>query len=154
MSEPLTRVRLVSVHRRINVYLRFGSPVLIQPSSSRHRHAFFAPDAVFCRIWWERNDYGTTRWQLVILQALAPRQPVQAVVGVAPGATILLRVEGERLVKSALRLIGAIEAQDIELGSVAPAYWRVAHNRLVGRAEIGFYGPDRHAAETLRQQQR
>jgi len=142
------------MHRQINVYLRFGSPVLIQPTSPHRRRAFFAPGAVFCRIFWERNDYGTTRWQLVILQALAPRQLMQAVAGVTPGATILLRVEGERLVKSALRLIDSVEAQDIAPGSVAPAYWRVAHNRLVGRAEIGFYEPDRHAAETLRRQQR
>lgn len=150
MTSTLTRVGLVTIRRRINVYLRFGRPSIVTPMDPQRRYAFFAPGQVFCRIWWERNTYGTTRWQLVIMQAMGPHQVVQTIVGVAPGATILLAADGVRPVKSALRLIGRVEAQGIAPSSVAPTYWRVAQNRLAGHAEIGFYGPDRHAAETLR----
>lgn len=150
MTSALTRVGLVTIRRRINVYLRFGKPSIVKPTNPQCRQAFFAPGEVFCRVWWERNTYGTTRWQLAILQAMAPHQVVQTIVGIAPGATILLAADGARAVKSALRLIGRVEAQGIAPSNVAPTYWRVAQNRLAGRAEIGFYGTDRHAAETLR----
>lgn len=134
----------------MNVYLRFGTPTRTLRVDARRRHVYFAPEDMACRIWWERNRYGTTRWQLTILQAKGPRSPVQTIAGVTPGAAILLSVESERLVRPVLRLISTLERQRVDPMTVAPSYWRVVHNRLAGRAEVGPYGADRHAAESQR----
>jgi hypothetical protein len=147
---PLTRLDLVSIPRVINVYLRFGSPTRTLQTGAQRRCVYIAPEDIFCRMWWERNYYGTTRWELVILQAKAPHSPVQKIAGITPGAAILLSVEGKRQVKTILQLISTLERQGIAPVMVAPTYWRVAHNRLAGRGEVGPYGADRHAAETSR----
>lgn len=150
MSALLTRLDLLSIPRVVNVYLRFGSPTRTEQTGAQRRCVYIAPEDTVCRIWWERNCYGTTRWQLVILQAKAPHSPVQKIAGITPGAAILLGVEGKRLVKTVLQLISTLERQRIAPETVAPSYWRVVHNRLGGRAEVGPYSSDRHAAETSR----
>ena len=149
MSKALTRVSLIFVEQRMNVYLRFGRPQCVQRIDPQHSLASFQPGAVFCRIWWEANEYGTARWELMVLQAGTPRQRLQRVVGVAPGATVLLQVHGPKKVPVALQLIDAIEAQQIHCADVASSYWQTIHNRLAGRTEAAVYTAEQHAAHLL-----
>lgn len=151
MTACLTRVRLVFIPQSMNVYLRFGRPVLQRLLNRRCRSAYFGPGQVFCRIWWEGNAYGTTRLELAILQAKGPRQFVQEVAGIAPGASILLRVAGDQAVRQVSRLIGAIQAQQIDPATVPPGFWRVVHNRLATRGEPPVYTAARHAAKVWRE---
>ncbi len=146
MSAPLTRAALVFVAQRMNVYLRFGLPVRTRSIDARRRVEEFTPGSVFCRIDWRANDYGTTRWQLAVLQATRHDEPMQRVAGVVPGAVLLLCVEGARDVQAALRLIDGIEAQRIDPAEVSERYWRAMHNRLAARTDVSHYAPDRHAA--------
>jgi hypothetical protein len=150
MSGSITRVALVLISQRMNVYLRFGRPARERIIDGRRRVAEFDPDAVFCRIRWEGNEHGTTLWQLSVLQAAPPGHKLQRVAGVVPGATILLHVDGARRVQPMLRLIDAIEATKIDPLDVAPAYWRLAHNRLAARVEVPSYTLDRHTAHLMR----
>ena len=152
MMSLLTRVDLLSLRRRINVYLRFGRPARMQTVDLHRRFAYFLPRATLCRIWWERNDYGTTRWELAVLQAPVPSDTAQSVVGVTPGAHILLLVSGPRLVKRTLSACRDIEHRGIALSDVSPNYWRVLHNRLTGGAEAGCYDTNRHVAAIRRKQ--
>ena len=152
MSAQLTCVALVFIPERMNVYLRFGHPVAERIIDAQRRVAEFAPNDVFCRIRWEANDYGTTLWQLSVLQAAAHGDQCQRIAGVIPGATLLLHVDGARKVQPVLRLIDAIEGQEVDPAEVAPSYWRMAHNRLAARVEVGPYTLDRHAAHLLRAQ--
>ncbi|TNE83471.1 MAG: DUF2840 domain-containing protein, partial [Gammaproteobacteria bacterium] len=108
--------------------------------------AVFPPAQLFCRIRWESNDYGTTRWQLMVLQSGRPEEGMQRVRGVRPGAHILLNAEGERNVRAVLLQIDAIEAQCIEPADVSPTYWRLLSNRLAAREPLPDYDADRHAA--------
>ena len=150
MSAQLTRVALVFVPERMNVYLRFGRPGRERIIDTQRRVVEFAPEAVFCRIRWEANDYGTTLWQLSVLQAAPRGEKLQRVAGVIPGAALLLHVDGARKVQPVLRLIDAIEAQQIDPADVSPSYWPMTHNRLAARVEVGPYTLDRHAAHLLR----
>lgn len=143
---PLTRVSLLYVEQRINLYLRFGCPLRVHQIDRWRRCAVFPPAQLFCRIRWESNDYGTTRWQLMVLQSGRPEERMQRVRGVRPGAHILLNVEGERNVRAILSQIDAIEAQCIEPADVSPAYWRLLSNRLAVRQSLPHYDADRHAA--------
>lgn len=143
---PLTRVSLLYIERRINLYLRFGCPLREYQIDRWRRCAVFPPAQLFCRIRWESNDYGTTRWQLMVLQSGRPEEAMQRVRGIRPGAHILLNAEGERAVRAVLTQIDAIEAQAIAPPDVSPAYWRLLHNRLAARQPLPDYDAERHAA--------
>ena len=142
----LTRMSLAFVEHRINLYLRFGHPVRELRLDRRRRSAIFAPAAVFCRLRWESNDYGTTRWQLMVLQACSPLDDIQRIAGIRPGARLLLCAEGELQVQSVLPQIDAIETLDIDPVTVSPAYWRTLGNRLSARLPLPAYTVERHAA--------
>ena len=143
---PLTRVSLAFVDHRINVYLRFGHPLRELRLNRWRLYAIFTPAAVFCRVRWESNDYGTTRWQLMVLQACTPLDAVQRIAGIQPGARLLLCAEDERQVQLLLQQIDAIEALGIDPVAVSPAYWRTLGNRLFARLPLPAYTVERHAA--------
>lgn len=145
-TASLTRVSLAHVEQRINVYLRFGHPENTVRIDRWRRIALFPLTAIFCRIRWESNDFGTTRWQLMVMRASATRDGMQRIPGVRPGASILLRAEGERPVRAVLSRIDAIEALGIDPVDVSPTYWRTLGNRLAAHQPLPAYGLERHAA--------
>lgn len=142
----LTRVSLAFVEQRINVYLRFGHPWREQHVDRWRRHAFFTSGACFARILWQANDYGTTRWQLLVLQTGRPQDRMHRIPDIQPGARILLHVEGERRVQVVLGQIDEIEALGIDPADVSPAYWRTLGNRLAARLPPPVYTVERHTA--------
>ena len=145
-SAPLTRVVLAYVDQRIDIYLRFGEPAHIVRFDRWRRCAVFLPNAVFCRIRWQSNDYGTIRWQLMVMQACTPLNGAQRIPGVQPGARLLLHAEGENQVRAVLTRIDATEALGIAPVGVSPAYWRTLANRLAARLPLPEYTAERHAA--------
>ena len=145
-NKPLTRVALAYLDKRINLYLRFGNPARTIQLDRWRRSAVFLPVSIFCRIRWESNDYGTTRWQLMVMQACTPLDAVQRIPGIQPGARLLLHAEGERQVQAVLPLIDAIEALGIVPFDVSPAYWRTLGNRLSAHLPLPAYTAERHTA--------
>ena len=145
-STPLTRVALAYVDQRIDIYLRFGEPAHIIRFDRWRRCAVFLPNAVFCRIRWQSNDYGTIRWQLMVMQTCTPLDGAQRIPGVQPGARLLLHAEGENQVHAVLERIDAIEALGIAPVGASPAYWRTLANRLAARLPLPEYTAERHAA--------
>lgn len=143
---PLTRVSLAYIEQRIDLYLRFGEPTRTIRLDRWRRVAMFLPGAVFCRIRWHANDYGTVRWQLMVMQACTPLDVAQRIPGVLPGARLLLHAEGEAAVRAVLARIDAIEALGIAAIDVSPAYWRTLGNRLSARLPLPEYTAERHAA--------
>ena len=143
---PLTRVALAYIDQRFDLYLRFGDPARIIRFDRWRRCAVFTPNAVLCRIRWQANDYGTIRWQLMVMQACTPLDAAQRIPGVQPSARLLLHVEGEKQVRAALERIDAIEALGIAPAAVSPAYWRTLANRLAARLPLPEYTAERHAA--------
>jgi uncharacterized protein DUF2840 len=150
VSHHLTCVNLVFIPRRMNIYLRFGRPCAHRALDRQHRLAMFSPDCILGRVHWEANQYGTTLWQLTILQTAHPREPVQRLIGVQPGASILLQAHGAAQVQALLRLIDHIEAQAIDPADVSPAYWQSLQSRAAANIELPRYHPDRHAAYLAR----
>lgn len=143
---PLTRVSLAFVEQRIDLYLRFGEPARTIRLDRWRRVAVFLPGAMFCRIRWQANDYGTIRWQLMMMQACTSLDEAQRIPGVLPGARLLLHAEGERAVRAVLAQLDAIEALGIAPADVSPAYWRTLGNRLAARLPLPTYTAERHAA--------
>ncbi|HGW4115868.1 TPA: DUF2840 domain-containing protein [Serratia marcescens] len=145
-SAPLTRVALAYIDQRFDLYLRFGEPARIIRLDQWRRCAVFLPGAMLCRIRWQANDYGTIRWQLMVMQACTPLDGAQRIPGVQPGARLLLHAEGENSVRAVLARIDAIEALGIAPADASPAYWRTLGNRLAARLPLPDYGTERHAA--------
>lgn len=143
---PLTRVSLAYVEQRIDLYLRFGEPARIVQLNRWRRCAVFLPGAMFCRIRWQANDYGTIRWQLMVMQSCTPLDAAQRIPGVQPGARLLLHAEGENQMRAVLSRIDAIEALGIAPATVSPAYWRTLANRLAARLPLPEYTTERHVA--------
>jgi hypothetical protein len=145
-SAPLTRVALAYVEARFKLYPRFGEPTRTLQLDRWRRCAMFLPGAVFCRIRWQANDYGTVRWQLMVIQACTPLDAAQRIPGVQPGARLLLHAEGDNQVRAVLERIDAIEALGIAPVGASPAYWRTLGNRLAARLPLPEYTAERHAA--------
>lgn len=145
-AAPLTRVSLAYLEARIDIYLRFGEPPRTIRLDRWRRVAMFLPGAVFCRIRWHASDYGTVRWQLMVMQACTPLDAAQRIPGVLPGARLLLHAEGEPAVRAVLTQIDAIEALGIATIDVSPAYWCTLGNRLAARLSLPAYTAKRHAA--------
>ncbi|WP_374443439.1 DUF2840 domain-containing protein [Pseudomonas panipatensis] len=145
-AATLTRVSLAYVEQRFKLYLRFGEPARTLQLDRWRRCAVFLPGAMFCRIRWQASDYGTVRWQLMVMQACTPLDAAQRIPGVRPGAYLLLRAESEPAVRVVLERIDAIEALGIATIDVSPAYWRTLGNRLAVRLPLPEYTVERHAA--------
>ncbi|RIV66919.1 DUF2840 domain-containing protein [Burkholderia pseudomallei] len=145
-APSLTRVSLAFVEQRIDLYLRFGEPARTIRLDRWRRVAVFPPGAMFCRIRWHANDYGTIRWQLMVMQACTLLDDAQRIPGVLPGARLLLHAEGEHAVRTVLAQLDTIEAQSIAPADVSPAYWRTLGNRLAARLPLPTYTAERHAA--------
>ena len=143
---PLTRVALAYIEPRFKLYLRFGEPARTLQLDRWRRCAVFLPGAMLCRIRWQANDYGTVRWQLMVMQACTPLDAAQRIPGVQPGARLLLHAEGENQVRAVLERIDAIEALGIAPNGASPAYWRTLANRLAARLPLPEYTAERHAA--------
>lgn len=140
------RVSLAFVEHRVNVWLRFGQPIREIVLDRWRRVAVFKSGEICCRVKWLANDYGTTLWQLMVLQASVSGDGIQRVAGVVPGARILLRASGEQQVKAVLAAIDAIEQLGIDPCAVSDTYWRTVGNRLAARQPVPEYSPERHAA--------
>lgn len=150
MTTDFTRVTLVTIPGRMNIWLRFGYPQRELAVTPQKSVVDFTPGAVFCRIRWQANAYGTTVWRLMVLQAAEHRQPMQRLIGVEPGAIVLLHVVSEKAVKRAFAVIDAIERQQLDPAHVAPSYWRTVHNRLAANVTVPAYTPERQASYELR----
>ena len=145
-SMPLTRVSLAYLEHRFKLYLRFGEPARTLRLDDWRRCAVFLPGAMLCRIRWQANDYGTIRWQLMVMQTATPLDAVQRIPGVQPGARLLLHAEGDANVRAVLERIDGIEALGIAAADTSPAYWRTLANRLAARSALPTYTAERHAA--------
>jgi hypothetical protein len=100
---------------------------------------------MFCRIRWQANDYGTIRWQLMVMQACTPLDAAQRIPGVQPGARLLLHAEGDANVRAVLERIDAIEALGIAPSVPRP---RTGARSPTGslRLPLPEYTAERHAA--------
>jgi Protein of unknown function (DUF2840) len=142
---PLTRVSLAFIAHRIDLSLRFGHPLRELPMDSGWRCAVFLPGALFCRSHWACLDHGSTRWQLMVLQACTPWDGMRRIAGIQPGAHILLHAQGEHSMQSVLQQIKAIEALGINPVAVSPAYWRKLNEHLAAHRPLPAYTAAWHA---------
>jgi hypothetical protein len=136
---------LAYIEPRFKLYLRFGEPARTHQLDRWRRCAVFLPGAMFCRIRWQANDYGTIRWQLMVMQA-ARRWTTRSASPACSRARACCCTPKANAVRAVLERIDAIEALGIAAIDVSPAYWRTLGNRLAARLPLPEYTAERHAA--------
>ena len=146
MTEPLTRVAIHFVPKRINHWLRFGDPVRHRYLDRQRAVAWFDPDQIFGYVRWEANEYGTVLWRVYVLRAGRPDDVMGRVPGVFPGADMLLRLDGQAKVKRGLAHIERLEKAGFDPAQIAPDHWRHLHNRLSFGEAPRLYTTDQHHA--------
>jgi len=114
-----------------NHRLRFGVPQLVTKLDNYRSIAVFSPDTIFGYIRWQRNQYGTTLWRLVIAKTVHNGR-VQKYAGILPGAHILVNVSGVNAVKQALMRLDYWEAQaGGDLSNIPETRWRHFQNGII-----------------------
>lgn len=151
MTSACTRVSVVFVPDRVNRWLRFADVAAVTQITPYRREVDVRAGSLFCQVYWQANRYGTTRWQLTVMQAAKPGQYILPVTGIRPGVIPLLRVSGHAKVQRVLALIDAIEALPVQPYESSPAFWQVVHNRLLCGLPTPVYDLARHAAYVRRQ---
>ena len=146
MTEPLTRVAIHFVPKRINHWLRFGDPLRHRYLDRRRAIAWFGPGQTLGYVRWEANEYGTVVWRLYVLCAGRPDDVMGRVPGVFPGADMLLRLDGKAKVKRGLAHIETLEKAGFDPAQIAPDHWRYLHNRLSSGETLRLYTADQHCA--------
>ena len=107
-----------------NHRLRFGVPQSVTKLDNYRSVAAFIPDTIFGYIRWQRNEYGTTLWRLVIAKTVHEDR-IQKYAGILPGAHILVNVSGVNAVKQALKRLDYWEGQaGGELSNIPETRWR------------------------------
>jgi hypothetical protein len=146
----LTRVALIWIPDRINVWLRFGRPMWEDVPDECRRHVYFPPGAVFGRMEWRADAHSAVRARLAVLRAAEPGERIACLEGITPGAQLLLHATTSGKTTQVLDLIESIEAQRIAPEEVSEDYWRVLHQRLVAGITPPLYSAAEHAAAQRR----
>ncbi len=149
-QDNLTHVELTWVEKKIENWIRFGSPAHEQILDRRRRVLSFRPVTVFAFVRWASNDFGTIISRIDIVRAVASGEAYQTLPFVRPGGDILLKVESWSKVERVLQAIDAVERADIDPEAVSPDHWRHVHNRLTAGHEPRAYTLDHHRAFLLR----
>lgn len=148
--DPLTRVELTWVQKKIEHWIRFGNPVETTVLDRKRRVVAFAPGCIFACVRWASNDFGTIISRIDVVRAVRRGEPYQTLPFVRPGGEILLKVDTWPKVESVLRTIDAIEKLGIDPAGVTPDYWRHIHNCLAVGETPKPYTAQRHKAWLLR----
>ncbi len=135
--QPMPDLTLICQHfvpDICNHRLRFGVPQKVTKLDKYRSVAAFSPDSIFGYIRWQRNQYGTTFWQLIIAKT-AKEGRIQKLTGIYPGASVLVNVSGVNAVKQALTRLDYWEKQaGGDLSNIPETRWRHFQNGIIIRS--------------------
>jgi hypothetical protein len=156
--EPAVVFDLVFETRRIEQWLRFGTPSRSETLDPWRLRVGFTAGAVFARVRWRGGPFGTTFSHLDILRARPTPCPAFghetapsgdfgcSVSSITGRVDVLVRLSGWGRVQQALRLIDGIEAVGLDPTGIAPDYWHHVHANLSVGLKPRAYSLARHQA--------
>lgn len=137
---PLTRV-LETDSRAFSSSLFHGRPL-----HRDARGALFAPGQVFVQLLVQGPPGARGRHAIVAARAVDPGRPAVRLLGVAPGAELLLRAGTTPACRKARAAFRLLEEEGINPSDASPAWFRDFHARLAMRMEPPPYTRARHEA--------
>lgn len=145
-----TQVDLLWLDGQIERWIRFGKVVGERIVDRRNRVVAFAPGSIFGFVRWRAGDYGTVESRIAILRAVTPGEAFNTYPYVAPGAEILLSLNGWARVQSVLEAVDGVERIGVMPAAAAPDYWRHVGARIGVGLQPRAYDRVRHRAWLLR----
>lgn len=116
------------------VMLFFGTPVTLKKVDEKEggtrTEAFFRPGSVFALEIWEANEWGTIKWHLYVLRAVAAFEKLNRIPEVLPGAQILFAAKGERQVREAKTWLRDLVEKGVDPAHLDPDYYRSAWSKM------------------------
>lgn len=141
-----TEAELIFLEGQLERWIRFGRWTHERNLDRRRRVVGFDPGAVFALVRWQAGDHGTALSRIDILRAVPPGAAFTTIPFVAPGAEVLLHMQGWPKVEAVLEAIDAVERLGVEPRDAAPDHWRHVANRLSAGFTPRAYDLARHAA--------
>ncbi|NRA87379.1 MAG: DUF2840 domain-containing protein [Rhizobiales bacterium] len=149
MSQYYTRVHLHFHRKNLNYYIRFGECVFREEFTRREAYEYFPTGEIFCYIRWEKGQFGTKNWHVMVLRAGDETTLMHSIEGIEPGAEVLLDISGSERVYRVFKAIDQIERLKIDCAEVAPWYWIQSHARLYAALDPLVYSEKKHQAWLL-----
>lgn len=150
----LTDIELLFMAGQIERWIRFGRWSAERVIDRRRRIVSFEPGSLFALVRWQSGQYGSALSRIDIARAVAPGEAFTTLPFVAPGAELLLHIEGLPKVERVLQAIDAVEMLGIEPRDAAPDHWRHVGNRLTAGFTPRPYSLKRHEAWLTRRRVR
>ena len=144
MSQFYTRVHLHFGRKMFNYYIRFGECVFREEFTKREAYEYFPTGKIFCYIRWDRGDFGTKNWQVFVLRAGDENTIMHSLIGIEPGAEVLLDISGRERVYRFFTATDQIERLKINCADVAPWYWIQTNSRLNSALDPLVYTQKKH----------
>jgi hypothetical protein len=141
-----TLVELIFMEDQLERWIRFGRWSEERILDRRRRMVMFDPGAVFALVRWQAGEHGTALSRIDIARAVREGEGFTTLPFVAPGAELLLHIQGWPKVEKVLEAIDAVEALGVEPRDAAPDHWRHVGNRLSAGLAPRPYGLKRHEA--------
>lgn len=149
MSQFYTRVHLHFDRKNLNYYIRFGECVFREEFTRREAYEYFPTGKIFCYIRWEKGQFGTKNWHVMVLRAGDESTLMHSIEGIEPGAEVLLDITGRERVYRFFRALDQIDRLKIDCAEVAPWYWIQSHPRLYAALDPLVYSEKKHQAWLL-----
>jgi hypothetical protein len=150
VSVPLTSVVIGRLSSSTQTVLVFGRHANAEQQRQEQRLLFFAPGAILCYLTYRTKAPGIGLQRLDILQAVAPGERCSRILGVKPGADVLLRVRRAGDIQRVRALIAEMRVQGVDPSDVSAAYWIVVQNRLSASEALPAFSVSAHAAGACR----
>ena len=144
MSQFFTRVHLHFDRKNLNYYIRFGACVFREDFTRREAYEYFPTGQIFCYIRWKKGQFGTKKWQIMVLRAGDENTLMYSIEGIEPGAEVLLDISGRERVYRFFRALDQIERLEIDCADVAPWYWIQANARSHSALDPLVYSEKKH----------
>ena len=131
---------------QIERWIRFGRWADERVIDRRRRIVSFEPGSLFALVRWQAGQYGGALSRIDIARAVRRGEAFTTLPFVAPGAELLLHIQGWPKVERVLQAIDAVEALGVEPRDAAPDHWRHVGNRLSAGLTPRPYALRRHEA--------
>lgn len=141
-----TDIELLWLEGQIERWIRFGRPVAERIIDRRRRLVSFAPGSVVAFVRWQAGDHGTVVSRIDVLRVVRPGEAFTTLPFVAPGAELLLHIEGWPRVQLVLEAIDAVERTGVDPADAAPDHWRHVAARISAGEAPRPYDRKRHLA--------
>lgn len=124
-------------HRILHGQFDEERTIIIQEGLTK-KESYFAPNKIVFYERWERNNFGTTSWEIFAFKTAEPLREIQSIPGVSPGAILCLHVSGKMKVKAVFQFLDELKAKNIDPCSLSEPHIRFLNSRVLAGLSLDY----------------